>query len=235
MYTDPRGGHNRKSFNKDFFKSWSPQMAYVLGLVYSDGTIEDVRKSSRTCYLGITSKDKDLVLDVQKVMSSQHNLYHRREHKYKFPNQRAGTSKENWTLRIGSKKLFDDLVKLGIEPRKSLSLKFPKISNEYVSFFIRGYFDGDGSISTYIPKGRKSYRVRITFTCGSKQFLKFLSKRINKMLGISDKNIYFQHAYKLIYNKHDSLKVLKFLYKNLDKAPYLDRKYNKYQEYLETL
>lgn len=235
MYTDPRGGHNKKSFNKDFFKSWSPQMAYVLGLIYSDGTIEDVRKSSRTCYLGITSKDKDLVLDVQKVMSSQHNLYRRREHKYKFPNQRIGISKENWTLRIGSKKLFDDLIKLGLEPRKSLSLKFPKISNEYVNFFIRGYFDGDGSISTYIPKGRKSYRVRITFTCGSKLFLESLSKRISKMLRVGDKNIYFQHAYKLMYNKYDSLKVLNFIYRDLKKSPFLARKYNIYKAFKDHL
>ena len=40
---DPRGGHNRSSINQDFFKSWSPNMAYVLGLIYADGTIEDVK------------------------------------------------------------------------------------------------------------------------------------------------------------------------------------------------
>lgn len=235
MRTDPRGGHNKKDFNHDFFKSWSAQMAYVLGLIFSDGTVEDVRKSSRTCYLGITSKDKQLILDIQKVMSSEHNLYHRKEHQYKFPDQRTGISKENWTLRIGSKKLFDDLVKLGLKPRKSLSLKFPEISNEYLNFFVRGYFDGDGSISTYITKGRKAYRLRITFTCGSKQFLESLSKRLNTVLRIGDKNIYFQHAYKLMYNKYDSLKILDFMYKDLDKAPFLDRKYDKYQKYLETL
>lgn len=235
MLTDPRGGHNKKEFNEDFFKSWSSQMAYVLGLIYSDGTIEDVRKSSRTCYLGITSKGKQLILDVQKVMLSKHNLYHRVEHQYKFSDQRTGISKENWTLRIGSKKLFDDLVKLGLEPQKSLLLKFPEISNEYLGFFVRGYFDGDGSISTYIPKGRKSYRVRITFTCGSKQFLESLSKRLNIILNVDDKNIYFQHAYKLMYNKHDSLKLLSFMYKNLEDAPFLDRKYIIYKDYLNSL
>ena len=45
---DPRGGHNRYKFKTDFFERWTPEMAYVLGYLYSDGDIEDVRESSRT-------------------------------------------------------------------------------------------------------------------------------------------------------------------------------------------
>lgn len=38
---DPRGGHNRYKFDKDFFKKWTPEMAYVLGFMYANGNIMD--------------------------------------------------------------------------------------------------------------------------------------------------------------------------------------------------
>src|SRR4030067_800895 len=70
MYRDPRGGHNRKKVNECFFKTWSPQMAYVLGLIYADGAVEDVRQSSRTCYLQLSSIDKELLESVRTSIST---------------------------------------------------------------------------------------------------------------------------------------------------------------------
>ncbi|MEL3972227.1 LAGLIDADG family homing endonuclease [Rossellomorea oryzaecorticis] len=34
----------------------------------------------------------------------------------------------------------------GIQPNKSLSIQLPTIPDSYLNHFIRGYFDGDGSI-----------------------------------------------------------------------------------------
>lgn len=43
--------------------------------------------------------------------------------------------------------MFGDLSKHGCVPNKSLILKFPTtLPNELVNDFIRGYFDGDGSV-----------------------------------------------------------------------------------------
>ena len=47
---------------------------------------------------------------------------------------------------LNSKKMAQDLVKLGITPRKSLTLKPPIIDKQYYLAYILGYFDGDGSI-----------------------------------------------------------------------------------------
>ena len=50
-------------------------------------------------------------------------------------------------LAIVSDKLSSALSKLGGTPRKSLTLEFPKfIPKHLMSHFIRGYFDGDGSV-----------------------------------------------------------------------------------------
>lgn len=74
MYTDPGGGHNRKQVNENFFKTWNPKMAYVLGLICADGAVEDVRKSSRTCYLQISNNDKSILTQVRDCLNSKHIL-----------------------------------------------------------------------------------------------------------------------------------------------------------------
>ena len=61
--------------------------------------------------------------------------------------------KTPFRLTVNSYTLCQDLEKYGIVPRKSLILKFPNnISDEMLPHIIRGYFDGDGSISCYKRK-----------------------------------------------------------------------------------
>ena len=47
-------------------------------------------------------------------------------------------------------KFMDDMdqesINLGGKEKKSLDCHFPKVPNEYLRDFIRGYFDGDGSV-----------------------------------------------------------------------------------------
>lgn len=48
----------------------------------------------------------------------------------------------------------------------------PNIPKELIRHFIRGYFDGDGSACfSYATKLNKHRTLRISFCCGSKQFL----------------------------------------------------------------
>ena len=234
MFRDPRGGHNRKRINEDFFKSWSPAMAYVLGLIFADGAIEDVRLSSRTCYLHIASKDRPFLEQVRKVLSSEHNIYRRMPGKISIKGKEY-IRKDVYSLRIGSKIIYQDLINLGLTPRKSLKMKLPEIPKEHFRFFLRGYFDGDGNISCYIPKGRKIPRIRLTFVSGSHEFLDTLARKIQSTLNTKSKTLYKErggNAYYLKYSKKDGLKIFDNMYKNLNRAPYLSRKYNIYQFFL---
>ena len=50
-------------------------------------------------------------------------------------------------IRFISEKMFNDLSKYGIIPRKTSKEYIPEnISNEMIHHFIRGCFDGDGSV-----------------------------------------------------------------------------------------
>src|SRR3989344_301385 len=134
MYRDARGGHNQKTFNENFFKTWSPSMAYVLGFISADGAVIDARKSSRTCYTSISSNDIELLEQIKTAMNSKHTVKKRLAHYTKFKNG-VYFCKDSYVLRFGSKIMFQDLVNLGVTPRKSLRLKIPPVPNIYLPYF----------------------------------------------------------------------------------------------------
>jgi len=143
-------------------------MAYLLGLIYADGTIKDVRISSRTCYIAVSSNDLDLLEQVRKVLSSTHKIYTRKSRMVKFSDHKIYKCSTSYILRVGNKMIYQDLVNLGLTPRKSLKIQLPDVPVEYFNFFLRGYFDGDGSL--YVTKNRSA-------KCGKSWGLNLLGSR----------------------------------------------------------
>lgn len=232
MYRDPRGGHNQKNFNENFFKKWSSQMAYILGFIAADGALIDARKSSRTCYTTLSSNDKELLESIKLYMNSSHPISSRPAHFNKFRN---GTffCKESFILRFGSKTMFQDLINLGITPRKSLRIKLPKIPEKYFHLFLRGNFDGDGCINIYTRKRDGLVIPQVIFTSGSKKFLTALGQTLSNYIKIYSYSVTWDSgAYRLRYKKKASVNIVKYMYRNLKTAPYLERKYLKALPYL---
>ncbi len=230
---DPRGGHNRKRVNEDFFKTWSPGMAYVLGFIYADGALEDCRASSRTCYLQLTNTDRRLLLKIRGLMQSDHRLYFRQPKLSKFQNG-SYYCKGIYNLRIGSKVMFQDLLKYGICPRKSLVINLPVVPIKLFSYFLRGYFDGDGCVTVYTRRnGGKTFQV--IFTSGSWIFLDRLSKRICELTDLGIKSASYQGgAFRLRYKAREALVVCNFMYRELDVVPYLKKKYEIYNNFFNS-
>ena len=85
--------------------------------------------------------------------------------------------------------MYNDLIKQGCVPRKSLILTFPntnQVPENLINHFIRGYFDGDGSISYGIrerysvrkKQNLKRIAVKADFV-GTKEMLNEINKRVN--------------------------------------------------------
>jgi len=233
-HKDPRGGHNRSHINQTFFQSWSPQMTYVLGFIFADGAIEDVQKSSRTCYIAMSSVDISILQQIRQSMNSNHKFYLRKSRLVTHSDGKSYISRDSFIFRIGSKLMYNDLLKLGVTPRKSLSIKFPNIPSAYLHFFLRGYFDGDGCL--YLVKGKYP---KVIFTSGSSQFIEGLANMLSEILQIPVKPASSRiensgnFSYQLCYGPKISRKVLEFMYKDLEKSPYLDRKFAIYRRYLQ--
>ena len=179
-------------------------MAYVLGLVFSDGSVED-SPQIRGKYLRFTSTDRELVELVKNSLSSMHTIVTYR---------RGERHKRGYFIRIGSHRLCDRLAELGVTPRKSLTMVFPILDERYLADFVRGYFDGDGCAHVEHKDGIPTRLVSI-FTSGSSAFLETLALHLAK-IGMTHKRVYAHgstsSAYQLRYSTGDSLRLYLLLY-----------------------
>ncbi len=233
MIRDPRGGHNRKAINEDFFKVWSPKMSYALGFLFADGSLLNTSKSSRTFYVSFTNNDLSLLEQMRSAMKSSHQIYIRPP-RFMKPRGKQYLSKAGYVLRIGNRVMHQDLLNLGLEHRKSNIMHLPEVPDEYFSYFLRGYFDGDGCINTYLAKRRITVILTLLFTSGSVLFLSQLADRLHRLLNIDTPHYYKSTgAHNLECKGLKAVKILNYMYADLDKAPYLERKYLKYREYMD--
>lgn len=218
--TYPRKYH----FNEKFFLKWSPEMAYILGFWFADGYMTS-DKSYRVAFF---SKDKSLLENIANTLSYDAPLK-------RF--NRNGKPDSIYTLLFRSKNLITQMQSLGGVSRKSLVMQFPEIPTSFLADFIRGYFDGDGSVhlTRYLrtKDHRQQVELRSSFVSGSQQFLLKLRDILTKLVELTHKKVFgFNTEWRLEYGIKDTLKFLRFIYYpgcNL----YLDRKFAIYQKYLQ--
>lgn len=123
--TRSTGQPRKHRLNESFFNKWSNEMAWVLGLIVTDGCLS---KSQYT--IRIAQKDTEILKKVAKVMNSDFVL-----DKNKTP-----------SLLLNSKIMYKQLEEIGITSNKSTTIKMPDIPVQYLPHFIRGVIDGDGWI-----------------------------------------------------------------------------------------
>ncbi|MBP2239873.1 hypothetical protein J2Z40_000426 [Cytobacillus eiseniae] len=135
------GQPRKHKVNEDFFKVWTHEMTWVLGLFITDGCINNSIHS-----ISFSQKDESILRLIAKYMEADYVL------------APIGPTSSTPTLIINSKKIKMDLEKLGITANKSFTVPFPNVPEEYLPSFVRGVIDGDGWVQ------RKGYVMNIT-TC----------------------------------------------------------------------
>jgi len=203
-------------------------MAYVLGFIYADGSMEDA-SYIRGKYFRITSTDQEIILKIKGVINSSHKIV---QYKSVFPNR-----KDRYLLRVGDKKMFFDLKELGLYPNKSKTIKFPEIPDDYLSNFILGYFDGDGCVLIERSRGALGSlvvkRLVTIFTSGSLCFLERLSEKIVGIIGCRRKVYKSHRAFQLKLSTKESVLLFRYMYNNLNSnSLFLTRKFNVFHDYL---
>lgn len=210
-------------------------MAYVLGFMFADGSLLNTNQSSRTYYLAFFNNDLGLLKQIRSCLQSNHKIYARLPRLRRFRDKEY-LSKTNYVLRIGNKVMYQDLIWLGLTHRKSLDMHLPQVPQRYFSYFLRGYFDGDGCINLSLPEGRNTHRLLVLFTSGSVYFLSELGEYISNLLDVVKPKFHQSTgAYNLSISGSTALRLLEYIYKDLQGSPYLHRKYKKYLEYRDNL
>jgi len=206
-----------KMVNKDFFKKWSPEMAYVTGFFAADGYITVNKRGGQFWCIQIT--DKKLLEQIRKVVGSEHKI-----------SKRTGTGNEKnlYRLQIGSIEMCNDLRELGFSERKTKNLVVPNISQTYLNHFIRGYFDGDGNVWSGVASIKRKIHTKVlqvAFTSGSVEFLRELLLLLRGR-GVRGGSIYCSKNKdfgRLSFGTSDALKLYEIMY-NMPHNLYLNRK-----------
>ncbi|MDP2789444.1 MAG: LAGLIDADG family homing endonuclease [bacterium] len=213
-----------KEVNKNFFKKWSPEMAYVLGFIFADGNIIYTKRA--TWFWSLQINDREILEKIKTTLNSSHIISKKKKYK---------NEKQSYRLQIGSKEMCADLIKLGLTERKSKTLLFPEIPEKYFPSFLRGYFDGDGGVWVgFKNKHRKHkiYAISVTFTSGSRKFLVSLKKILSKHRLLGGSLVSKERGFDLKYSIKDSLILYKIMY-NGSCTLFLKRKREKFENYIK--
>lgn len=221
---------NRYTLNENYFNKIDNQnKAYILGLLYADGFVGDEHYNN--IVLGM--KDKEIVEKVAECI--QYDGLIRKGNKGGFEN-----STYSYILNISSKIMAEDLRSLGLYPNKSLNMsKFPLIQKDLERHFIRGYFDGDGSVvlsrnSSYyksetLDKKYEYTTITISFL-GTENFLKEIVEKMS-LKSYSIRNTKTSLIKELrVSSKKESIRIFELLYENAE--VFLERKYYKWLSFL---
>lgn len=206
--------------NDNFFYEDSLISAYWAGFIAADGCIIN-SPHSRLC-LGLAIKDRNHLKQFTKDIQFSGKMYavNKKGHK-------------SVTIAINHAHTLNKALKekFKITEKKSLTLKFPKITDDKLAYaFIIGYIDGDGSIfyskTTYKRKNNiivtKKY-VTLSIL-GTKQFLLGIVKVLSKLDNTFTVNITKdKNIYKISSSGKKILNILKQL-KSID-VPKLERKW----------
>lgn len=211
-------GVNKHNFPRDefyFSNIDSKEKAYWLGFLYADGCVH-----SNSNEISITLKDRDHLEKFRKAIKSNNKIG-------ESIDKRFSSMPKIYHFSIKDKQLKSDLIKWGCVPNKSLTLtKIPNIPRDFVSHFIRGYFDGDGSL--HWLNGTKNFRISFV---GTAPFLKDIQKELGLSLSLGqqegNQSKYFQVA-----GRKQVPMILDYIYKDSDENIRLTRKYKNYLDCL---
>ena len=189
------------------------EKAYWIGMLLSDGAIY---KNSITLNL----KDKEHVEKFRQAIGAVNKITETIDNRWTKPCKL-------YQFTIRDSEMVTDLAQYGIVQNKSYKdFGVPQIPAEFIWDFIRGYFDGDGSIFFTQNKYVLSW-------VGNKQFLTELRTILNKENVSLDQNSQSKITYQLkISGKKDVYYFLHQMYDNSTENTRLDRKYKLVQQAL---
>jgi intein-encoded DNA endonuclease-like protein len=224
----------RTPVDEEFFKKIDTEhKAYWLGFMYADGNIHENKGKSLRVSIGLDSKDTKHLEKFKESLKWEGTIrIYKRGIKAKRPDHYTST------IKIRSNKMGLDLIDKGCVIRKTLVATFPdfsKVPKSLIHHFIRGYFDGDGSVFISNEKHWRNGKISPVIHCryiGTKNMMEkiaeitgFPAVVVKKYRNSNQPNIYVIE----IKRNPRCRKMMEFLYK--DSTVYLERKKEIFDQY----
>ena len=152
--------------NKDYKVSWSSELAYVIGLITTDGNLSPDGR-----HIILVSKDVSQLKTFKKCLKLKSKIGLRRS---------SYTGKKDCHhVQFSNVILYKWLINIGLMPNKTKIVGALKISNKYFFDFLRGHLDGDEDIRRYQdPVYQNSERLYVRFCSASFKHLQWIQNKI---------------------------------------------------------
>lgn len=206
---------DRRSYNVNenyFERIDSEEKAYWLGFITADGCL---KQNKNQLDIGLSINDHSHLEKFKHSIDSEHPI--------KTERTVLENNKEYLSSNIGiqNKKLYNDLINLGVTPNKTIHEIPANITEEFISHYIRGIFDGDGWLSW------NNNCAELGFGMGY-DILNYIRNKAELYACVKYYDIKpFKRIFRYrITSKIEIKKMLEYIYSNAN--IYLERKHKKY-------
>lgn len=206
--------NTRYKIDDGFFDTMGPSQAYFSGLIASDGCI----MKGKYIHLGQSGYEGlVLVRQIKQLLGFTGNVH-------------ADSTDRHYSIQFTSTKAVEFFAKLGMGERKSLVLEYPPIPSDLDLYFLRGYFDGDGSLGYYSNgAGRMTFSMNFV---GTPKFIDSAALKISQHTGLTGTTRKIRTAanlseYRLYGEKAQTL--YRALYNSTSKVTVVSPKTTKYE------
>lgn len=193
--------------------------SYILGFLYADGTItQKVKNKYYQLCINLSQKDLEFIFLLKSIVGG--SIY-----QYNIKNKKTSKQYSVARLCVSDVILVQKLIKLGITPNKTFNFGNPydHIPKHLENHFIRGIFDGDGTINV-----DKFGKHRSGFVGTDKKLFDYIQNKLEEFLKKKIRRSVENGKYqRILFSGNPScLNLYKFLYEN--STFYMQRKRNKF-------
>lgn len=203
----------RYRFADGYFKDYTEENSYWMGLISADGYVDVVRGRIE---LKLHSKDVDRLVALRNAVKGNFPVY-------------QYNTRPHVSIVMFSREMVGDLIKKGVGLKSSGLKPLISIPEDCAKHFIRGYFDGDGSISlSWTPNGRLRPLFQIL---GSKCLLEWMNRKLIEQAGVkSSINIRLrERCWALgIGSRRSLIKIRHYFYDDVEESLCMMRKKDKF-------
>lgn len=212
-------------YDKNYFEEiTTPNQAYWLGFFYADGYVIKTKANAEAA-IELQKSDAEHLRKLNNCIGGNVEVGFRKRSGGNICGHSINPF-EVCFIRFYSSKLVNDLISHGCVQHKSFIKKPPVgVPEEYMRDFIRGYFDGNGSITQKYHRKVDKYYLSVSIETASDDFAQWLSDYLNKH-GFSNKNSKDTFAWKINLRTPSNWAFIDYIYK--DAEVYLNRKYQRY-------
>jgi len=207
---------SKYTYNPYAFDKLTPECAYWLGILLTDGCINKFKNSYRLI-LTLEKTDKNHLEKFKTFLKSNHKLLLEKARK-SYPKY---TSKLQYRIQIYLREhTMKKLKEYKMVPQKTLIVDPP----DYLfgsRDFLRGCIDGDGCLGICSTRNIPY----IGFASGSKRFIEKMNKKFNQITNSNTKISKQQgNTYVIKYDRKKAYKIIQFVYENAPDHIVLSRK-----------